>query len=82
MSSNKQQIREWIERGVAHGCTHMLVVCDTFSHEDYPVYVTPDQICQIVYEDYNGQNMQAVVEIYDLQDDIEAQLQESRAWST
>lgn len=82
MGTSRETIRGWIERGIAHGCTHMLVVCDTFTYEDYPVYVTPDQICQIVYEDYAGQNMQKVMEIYDLTDDVEAQLAKRRAWET
>lgn len=59
----------------------MLVVCDTFEYDEFPVYVRPDEISQLVYERYEGQNMQRVLEIYDLKADIEAQIALNRAWS-
>lgn len=79
--TTKEDIRGWFERGVEEGATHMIVVCDTFDHEDYPVYVRPDQISQVVYEEYEGKNMQRVMEVYDLSDDMESQLSERRSWS-
>ena len=63
------------------GVTHMLVVCDTFDYEDYPVYVTSDQVMQEVFEEYQGQNMQKVMEIYNLCMDLEPQINATRAWS-
>ena len=39
--TTKHEIAQWFDRGVSEGATHMIVVCDTFDHEDYPVYVTP-----------------------------------------
>lgn len=78
--TTRQHIRQWFEFGVSHAHTHMIVVCDTFSWEDYPVYVETDQIAQLVYEQYS-QNMQKVMEIYDLHDDMESQLKEKKAWS-
>lgn len=83
MATTKDDIREWLERGLnSEGVTHMLVVCDTFEYEDYPVYITEDQIPQEVYEEYQGQNMQKVMEIYDLRGDLEQQLNATRSWST
>ena len=32
-------IGEWFDDGVELGASHMIIVCDTFDHEDYPVYV-------------------------------------------
>lgn len=37
MSTTKEELREWIKRGKSAKATHMIVVCDTFDHEDYPV---------------------------------------------
>ena len=82
MATTQQDIREWFERGVEQGATHMIVVCDTFDYEDYPVYVPPDKIPQVVYEEYQGKNMQRVMEVYDLSEDMEAQLKQHRAFST
>ena len=46
--------------------THLVVVCDTFDHEDYPVYVKLGQDVRKVVAEYNGPNMQKVMEVYDL----------------
>jgi len=44
---------------------YMLIVCDTFSYEDYPVYTTavPEEFWP-VYDKYNGRNMQQIMECY------------------
>jgi hypothetical protein len=82
MATTRDDIKRWIEQGLAlEGVTHMIVVCDTFEYEDYPVYVTEDQIPQEVYEEYHAQNMQKVMEIYDLRADLEEQINAARAWS-
>jgi hypothetical protein len=39
MAASRNDIKRWFERGVEQKATHMIVVCDTFDHEDYPVYV-------------------------------------------
>ena len=64
--TTKERISEWIEEGISRGCTHMLVVCDTFEYDEFPVYVRPDELSQVVYERYECQNMQRVMEIYEL----------------
>lgn len=81
MSTSRQMIREWFERGVAQGKTHMIVVCDTFDHDDYPVYVCPGESSHKVAEAYNGKDMQRLMEVYDLRKPMEAQLAERRAWN-
>jgi hypothetical protein len=57
----------------------MLVVCDTFSYEDYPVYILPDQDLNSAIDQYSN-NMQRVMECYDLRADKEEQLTERRVW--
>ncbi len=66
MATTKQEISGWFDKGKNEGSTHMLVVCDTFDYEDYPVYVT--KLCNVneVYKNYNGPNMQKVMEVYDI----------------
>lgn len=44
--------------------THMIIVCDTYDWEDYPVYVTSDQNVHEIYEQHNEKNMQRVMEVY------------------
>jgi len=79
MATTKQDIREWFERGVEQGATHLIVVCDTFNYEDYPVYVEKGQDAKKVYEAHNGPNMQRVMEVYNLSQDMEEQLNEHRS---
>ena len=58
----------------------MLVVCDLFDYEDYPVVVMPHEELASVAKRYHGPNMQKVMECYDLSLPIEDQLKELRAW--
>ena len=39
MPTTQKDIRGWLHRGKEKGATHVLVVCDTFDHSDYPVFV-------------------------------------------
>lgn len=81
MAATKSDISEWFERGAALGATHMIVVCDTFDHEDYPVFVEPEQSSRDVAAEYDGKNMQRIMEVYDLRIDKAAQLAERRVFN-
>jgi hypothetical protein len=72
-------ISEWFEAGCKKGATHMVVVCDTYDHEDYPVYVLPGQDVKVVEKSCSG-NMQRVMEVYNLQMDKALQMNEHRAF--
>jgi hypothetical protein len=80
MSTTRDDIRGWLERAKKEGATHMLIICDTYDWEDYPVNVPPHKKVADVYKQYNGLNMQKVMEVYALHLDIEAQLKERRAY--
>lgn len=59
----------------------MLVVCDTFDHEDYDVPVMPGENVRKIFHSYNGMDMQRVMEVYNLSMDLEAQLQQDRVFN-
>ena len=80
MSATKQDIKHWIEKGKKMGATHLIVACDTFDYENYPVFVLPEEDANEKYEAKMGINMQTVDEVYDLQKDVDAQLSEHRAF--
>ncbi len=67
---SKDEIRGWFEAAKELGSTHMIVVCDTFDHEDYPVGVySPikgDEECLKQYDAHQNVNMQHVMEVYDI----------------
>lgn len=80
MAASREDIKKWFKEGKKRGATHMIVVCDTFDYEDYPVFVEKDQKVREVFEEYNDKNMQKVMEVYSLSRDIESQLNEHRAF--
>lgn len=80
MGTTKTTLSNWFDAGKRQKATHMLVVCDTFNHENYPVYVKKDEYVHDVYDEYHGPNMQKVLEVYSLKKPKEAQLQEVRAF--
>lgn len=81
MATTRDDIRAWWDRGQAEGATHLIVVCDTFEHEDYPVFVHVGEDPRAVYSRYHGSNMQRVMEVYRLDQDRERQIAERRAFN-
>jgi len=79
MATSKQDIREWLERGKAEGATHVIVVCDTFDHEDYPVFVKPGE--NIRDRVRSPGEMQRVMEVYAIHDDWDKQLNQFRCFN-
>lgn len=80
MAASKNGIRNWFERHAANGAEFMLVVCDTFDHDDYPVPCSAEEFAD-KYEAHDGKNMQRIMEVYDLSKDRETQLSEHRAFN-
>lgn len=78
--TTRQEISVWFDRGLAQKATHMIVVCDTFDWDDYPVYVRADKDVREVAKEYDGKNMQKIMEVYDLRLDKAMQLAEHRAF--
>lgn len=75
MGTSVQDIRRWFERGVEDNASHMIVVCDTFDWEDFPVYIGEDESFYDIYNKYTGgQNMARIMEVYDLRMNKEEQL--------
>jgi len=81
MATTQNDIRGWFIRGVAKKATHLIIVCDTFDWDDYPVFVEQNQKVHEVESEYNGKNMQKVMEVYNLSMDMEEQLNQTRAFN-
>jgi len=77
--ATREDIITWFKAGKKSGATHMIVVCDEFSMEDYPVYVSSDQDVHKTFEEFHCKNMQRVVEVYNFALGMGAQLNEYRA---
>jgi hypothetical protein len=66
MAAQRLDILCWFDEGVRKGATHLIVVCDTFNYEDYPIYVMPGEDARKKAAEKDGSNMQKVMEVYDL----------------
>ncbi|MEK7509369.1 MAG: hypothetical protein AAB605_01500 [Patescibacteria group bacterium] len=80
MAATRSDIARWFKEGQEQGATHMVVVCDTFSYDDYPVYVTPGENARDKAAEHDGPEMQKVMEVYSLAKPMEPQLDEFRAF--
>jgi hypothetical protein len=80
--TTKEEIGQWFDYGVKETATHMIVVCDTFSHDDYPAYVHTLSEFWERYKYYDNQNMQRIMEVYDLGADKAEQMREHRCRRT
>lgn len=74
-------IGTWFDEGKRGGATHLIVVFDSWDHEDYPVYVKPTEDVREIYNKHQGQNMERVMEVYNLSMDKAVQLAEFRAFN-
>lgn len=79
MATNTSTISKWFDEGIELKATHMIVVCDTFDYEDYPVYVMPDQDVWLIEKSIGA--MQRVMEVYNLSDSKEEQIKAGRVFN-
>ena len=81
MAATLEDITDWLLSGRQRkGITHMIVVCDTFDYDDYPVYVSSKENVREVFSEYDGKNMQQVMEVYSYKKDLKEQLKKGRAF--
>ena len=82
MAATMDDISGWIARGKSDGQDFLIVMCDTYDYDDYPVFVKGTQSdCQKEYlKRRDGGNMQTVMEVYDLNADVAPQLSQRRAF--
>ena len=73
MAARTSTIRDWFEKGVEQGKTHMVVYCDTFDWEDFPVYCESAEAARKLHAAPNA-NMETIEEIYNLSGNMEEQL--------
>lgn len=77
--TTKEEISRWFDQGVEQKSRFMIVMCDTFDHDDYPVFFNSALECSMRVKDPGA--MQRPMEVYDLSKDKQHQLDQHRAWS-
>ena len=80
MTASLRDITEWVKVAQEKGATHLIVACDTYDHDNYPVFVMPGENVQEKVDHYSGHNMQVVDEVYSFTGKykVEDQLREHR----
>jgi hypothetical protein len=64
--TTREDVEAWIKEGRRKKATHLVVVCDSFSYEDYPVFVSKNENLHDILRKYNGPNMQRLMEVIEL----------------
>ena len=78
MGTSRETISRWLDYMYeTDGVTHMLVVCDTYDYEDYPVYIREGRDPA----KYVSGSMQRVMECYSKNYEKLAQLNQFRAFN-
>lgn len=72
-AATMKMISDWFRRGVQEKADYMIVVCDSFDYEDYPVYVSTEKFWE-KYKEFDGENMQRIMEVYNLKMDRNSQV--------
>jgi hypothetical protein len=81
MAATRGEISDWFDRGIAKKATHMIVVHDTFDHDDYPVFVSAEENVYEKKDIYERASMQRVMEVYKLSVDKQTQLSQPRSFN-
>lgn len=77
MAATREDLIQWFEAGVARKAIYMVVICDTYDHEDYPSYFASQNAARAKM--LNPGSMQRVMEVYDLTADMDMQMNVPRA---
>lgn len=78
-AATKSKISEWFDKGLKENATHMIVACDTWDYEDYPIYVKKDENVREKATSVGG--MQKIMEVYNLSMDKDKQLEEDKVFN-
>ena len=78
MSTTKDDIKRWLNTAKEEGNNYLLVACDTFDYDDYPLYFK--FFDNLKYKFNHPSSMEKFMECYDLSLNWESQLNEPRSW--
>jgi hypothetical protein len=74
------KVKNWVMEAKMSGCEYAIIACDRFDHSDYLIKCRNADECREKIQEINKpDNMQRIMEIYDLSMPIQDQLNEYRA---
>lgn len=79
-AATRKDISEWFDAGKKSGHHYMIVVCDSYDYEDYPVYTGSGRAFWDKYDYYSSgrAKMQSIMEVYNLKVDKKKQMAKQR----
>ncbi len=80
MGTSKDDIRRWFQKGVEDNQDQMVVVCDTYDWSEFPVYTKGLKGFTRRYSEIVDNDMNEVMEVYDLKMSLNFQMSEHRAF--
>lgn len=80
MATSRSEIMAWLNRGKAQDASHVVVVCDTFDYDDFPVFCSSRDEAVKINDEYEKKEGYRVMEVYDLSLSIPDQMAERRAF--
>ncbi len=79
MSASQLALRAWFNDGRAMNAAYMLVVYDSLSGDDFPVFTTEETVLTEARSATIAAHNR-IMEVYDLNEDRDVQLNEGRTW--
>jgi hypothetical protein len=73
MVTDKEDVREWFQRGKNKKQDYLIVIDDDFIHESYPVFTLAEDFDD-KYDKYGSLDMTTIVEVYNLHEHLEPQV--------
>jgi hypothetical protein len=80
MAATKQEIKNWVEQGKEEECTHVIIAVDTWDHTDYPIFIKKGANVQDKIKYYET-SQDRIMEIYNMNMDLETQLNQNRCYN-
>ena len=80
-NTSVEQIEDWFIGGQEVGAAYMVVACDRFDHEDYPIYASDVEEARKIVKEKVSEELSGVHEVYDLNADKTTQLASNHAWA-
>ncbi len=68
MPATQKDIDRWYKNAYEMGASHIISICNGIDHDDYPVYVMPDEELEKYVQDINSQPTQSINEIINIED--------------
>ncbi len=62
MTTTQEDVNGWIKEGRKKNAHYLIVVCDTFSYEDFPVYAYSEEDKQEKQSYHSSQPMSRIME--------------------